>query len=374
MYSKEKGLIENCEAVSEIIGEILLTGIAVIAFSVIAVFLLSPQGSIEKPALDIDGWVDSNTDTIWFRHMGGERVQADNIRIFVDINTDRYEINPQQFTTLYTKPLWELGDTIGLDASTLWGRDIINTDQIYVVMVHVPSNTILKSGMVLGNIMGQSSGDHTTPEAQMIYPVSMWNCNEGSGSILHDIRGNNDGTIYGATWGIGVKNNSLVFNGNNNYVAVPHDPSLNFTDEMSILFWMNCRNVIGTNAIVGKGSNEVDNFDVFVTQRELVLEWNDSNTNYVQTSDMSLSNNLWYMIGITFDNDEIRFYKNGQFIESAPTNDVKLRPNTNNLWIGRQNSGTYNFYYRGRLDEVALYKKALSDEEIMDYYNATMQS
>ncbi|WP_370574887.1 LamG-like jellyroll fold domain-containing protein [Methanomethylovorans sp.] len=373
MYSKEKGLIENCEAVSEIIGEILLTGIAVIAFSVIAVFLLSPQGSVEKPALDIDGWVDSNTDTIWFRHIGGERVQADNIRVFVDINTDRYEINPQQLTTLYTKPLWELGDTIGLDTSALWGRDIINTDQIYVVMVHVPSNTILKSGMVLGNIMGQSSGDHTLPGVQT-YPVSVWNCNEGTGSILHDIRGNNDGMIYGATWGIGVKNNSLVFNGNNNYVAVPHDPSLNFTDELSILFWMNCRNVIGTNAIVGKGSNEDDNFDVFVTQRELLLEWNDSNTNYVQTSDMSLSNNLWFMIGITFDNDEIRFYKNGQFIESAPTNGVKLKPNTNNLWIGRQNSGTYNFYYRGRLDELALYKKALSDEEIMDYYNATMQS
>ena len=43
MYPEKKNLIENNEAVSEIIGEILLTGIAVIAFSVIAVFLLSPQ-------------------------------------------------------------------------------------------------------------------------------------------------------------------------------------------------------------------------------------------------------------------------------------------------------------------------------------------
>lgn len=373
MYPEKKNLIENNEAVSEIIGEILLTGIAVIAFSVIAVFLLSPQGSTEKPSLDVDGWVDSNTDTIWLRHVGGERVQADNIRIFVDINTNRYEISPQQLTSLYTKPSWELGDAIGLEASALWGKDIMNTDQIYVVMVHVPSSTILKSGMVLGNMMGQSSSDHITPVAR-IYPVSIWNCDEGTGSILHDTGGNNHGTIYGATWGSGIINNSLVFNGNNNYVAVPHDPSLDFTDEMTILFWMNGRSVIGTNSIVGKGGNEKDDFDVFVSQREVIFEWNDSNVNYIQTSKMSLANNLWYMIGITFDNDEVRFYKNGQFIESAPTNGVKLRPNTNDLWIGRQNSGTSNFYYRGRLDELVLYKKALSDEEIMEYYNATMQS
>lgn len=372
MYPKEKGLVENCDAVSEIIGEILLTGIAVIAFSVIAVFLLSPDGSIDKPALDIDGWVDCNSDIIYIRHVGGERVQAGDIKIFVDINNDRFEINPSQLTTLYTRNSWELGDTINLDTSFLWGKNITDTDQIYVVMVHVPSNTIMKSGMVLGNAMGQISGNHTIP-ASHTYPVSIWNCDEGSGSILHDIKGNNNGTIYGAAWDTGVRNYSLNFNGNSNYVSVTHDPSLDFTDEMSILFWMNGRNVIGTNAIVGKGSNENDNFDVFVTQRELIFEWNESDTNYVRTSGMSLANNIWYMIGITFDKEEIRFYKNGRFIESAPTNGVKLKPNTNSLWLGRQNSGTYNFYYRGRLDEVALYNKALSDEEIMDYYNATMQ-
>jgi hypothetical protein len=246
----------------------------------------------------------------------------------------------------------------------------VDTDQIYVVIIHVPSNNVLKSGTVLGNVITQSTSNNTTPTVH-IYPVSIWSFDEGSGSILHDITGDNDGTIYGATWATGIKNNSLSFNGNNNYVSIPHDSSLNFTDEMSILFWMNGRNVLGTNTIIGKGNNEKDNFDVFLVQRELVFEWNDSNTNFVQTSGMSLSNNIWYMIGITFDKNEIRFYKNGQFIESKPTNGVKLRPNTNNLWIGRQNSGTYNFYYRGRLDELALYKEALSDEEIMNYYNAT---
>lgn len=370
MYPKERNLLENTDAVSEIIGEILLTGIAVIAFSIIAVFLLSPQESIEKPTIDVDGWVDSDIDTIWIRHVGGERIKTDNIKIYVDINNDRFEINPQQLSAMHSEPLWQLGDTIGLDASTLWGKDIVDTDQIYVVIVHVPSNTVLKSGTVLGNVITQSTSNNTTSTVQ-IYPVSIWNFDEGSGSILHDIRDDNDGTIYGATWATGIKNNSLSFNGNNNYVSIPHDSSLNFTDEMSMLFWMNGRNVLGTNTIIGKGNNEKDNFDVFVVQRELVFEWNDSSTNFVQTSGMSLSNNIWYMIGITFDKNEIRFYKNGQFIESKPTNGVKLRPNTNNLWIGRQNSGTYNFYYRGRLDELALYKEALSDEEIMNYYNAT---
>ncbi|MBC7085999.1 MAG: type IV pilin [Methanomethylovorans sp.] len=371
MYQKETSLADNNEAVSEIIGEILLTGIAVIAFSIISVFLLSPQGFVEKPSLDVDSWIKTDTNTIFFRHAGGEKVETDNIRIFVNINNDRYHINPPKLLTIYNKTSWELGDTISLDTLALWGKDIEDTDQIYVVMVHLPSNKIMKSGMILGNPMGQSNVNHTKPLLQKSL-VSMWNCDENSGSILHDITGDNDGTIYGATWGTGIKNNSLVFNGKNNYVAIPHSPSLDFTDEISILFWMNCRSVTSTNTIIGKGSYEKNNFYVFVSQRELIFEWNDSNS-YIRTSKMSLSNNLWYMIGITFDNNEVRFYKNGRFIESEQTNGVKLRPNTNDLWIGRQNSSTSDFYYRGRLDEVALYNKALSGKEIMEYYNATVQ-
>lgn len=56
-----------------------------------------------------------------------------------------------------------------------------------------------------------------------------WTFTEMSGTTLNDRSGNgNNGQIIGATWQNTNGLRQLSFNGNNNYVSVPHSPSLNF--------------------------------------------------------------------------------------------------------------------------------------------------
>jgi len=56
--------------------------------------------------------------------------------------------------------------------------------------------------------------------------AGQWKFDEGTGSIAHDSVGDNDGTIYGATWTSGKFNGALSFDGSGDYVDCGNDASL----------------------------------------------------------------------------------------------------------------------------------------------------
>lgn len=139
---------------------------------------------------------------------------------------------------------------------------------------------------------------------------------------------------------------------------------------MSVLFWLRL-NTNNDVSIIGKGQNDQDNFELFAGNGELYLEWDNSGSNYVQTTGMDLQTNTWYQIGVVVDGSNVDFYKDSTFIEDHSMNGVPLVPNNNELWIGRQNYGGNNYYLEGYLDEVELYNVTLSESDIADYYTRT---
>jgi hypothetical protein len=60
--------------------------------------------------------------------------------------------------------------------------------------------------------------------------VAHWKFDEGSGGTAYDSAGDNDGTIYGATWTTGQIDGALDFDGSNDYVDVADSASLSFTN------------------------------------------------------------------------------------------------------------------------------------------------
>jgi FlaG/FlaF family flagellin (archaellin) len=74
MSSHKNTFRNDTNAVSGVIGEVLVTAIAVLAFSVIAVFVFSYADSQEKVYADIQGWMDVDSDTVRLRHAGGQTI------------------------------------------------------------------------------------------------------------------------------------------------------------------------------------------------------------------------------------------------------------------------------------------------------------
>lgn len=63
-----------------------------------------------------------------------------------------------------------------------------------------------------------------------VYPwgmISYWKFDEGEGTIAYDSVDGNHGTINGATWTTGIKDNALMFNGSN-YVDAGNSDEFNF--------------------------------------------------------------------------------------------------------------------------------------------------
>ena len=151
MTEKPPSFLKNTDAVSEVIGEILLTAVAVIAFSVVAVFIFSQAGPQEKVHADIQGWVGVDSDTIYLRHAGGEAINILQIGLLLDINGTRREITAQELAQIKGNDNWVLGETIMINTSDLWTYDIGRDDNIAVTLLDTGSNLVIKSGTLLGS-------------------------------------------------------------------------------------------------------------------------------------------------------------------------------------------------------------------------------
>ena len=149
MNRRTQQLAENCDAISELIGELLIVVVAVLAFGVIAVHVLSYPGPADTVYVDIDGWVDTSTDTIYFRHSGGEAVRTEDLRIIVNLDGTRCELSSDDITAILGSSTWQLADIIAVNASDVWGVGINEATDVYASIVHIGLSTTIGNGVLL---------------------------------------------------------------------------------------------------------------------------------------------------------------------------------------------------------------------------------
>ena len=305
------------EAVSEIVGTILLLGIAVILFSALFIFVLSSPSTPSSPSVNLIGFVDADDGGI-IEHHGGDSLDLDATEILIRKGHDSTRVNAGDYVVdVNDNGKWDIGERLrySFDGSiTGW--------QIEADVVDNPSNSIIMSGILQEGKMIKTSPTVTTLDAthitinstklwmnydfkdydsgwvqfayknstaaswtntswasesgsgsynktikdlegttyhfkaQLKYDstviegtqksftprettIGIWHFDEGSGNIARDSSGNdNNGTVYGASWTTGVNATALSYDGEDDYVEVPHSDSLNVTDEITIEAWM----------------------------------------------------------------------------------------------------------------------------------------
>ena len=153
MTESTNGFTENDNAVSDVIGELLMTAVAFLAFGIIAVFVLSFQGTT-MTHVDIDGWVDVNDDTVYLRHSGGNNVDTSYIRILLNINGTGKELSPDDVYAILGSSTWGLADTIVINTSQLWSITISEGDHVDGTIVHTGENIVMVKSVLLGEVSG----------------------------------------------------------------------------------------------------------------------------------------------------------------------------------------------------------------------------
>ena len=206
------------------------------------------------------------------------------------------------------------------------------------------------------------------------YPFN-GNANDKSGNT-------NDGTVYGgATLALdrfGTEDSAYLFDGETGYIEVPHDSTLDLPSEITISAWINTQGPLegeDSYAVVHKGgygeTPETDlNYVLYGAGGLKVRGGFEDGTgaNSLYSSQGSYQADKWQHISWTYDGSYLRIYINGSLDSSfAETHS----PNTLNhpMSIGvEMRSAEFRFWFKGLIDDVRIYSRALSEAEIQEMY------
>jgi|GEM_PF-2158561 len=198
--------------------------------------------------------------------------------------------------------------------------------------------------------------------------VGLWHFNEGSGSSTIDASGNgNTGTISGATWTTnGVFGNALSFDGSDDWVSVSNSDSVNLhgSNEVSIEAWINpSSGGVTWYGIVSKGNGQQYAITLNSPNRYIHFETNQldgGSCGAANTASGTIPLDEWSHVVAVYDGSTKKVYING--IERASVScSYRFASNTEALRIGQGNNGEY---FKGLIDEVRIYNRALTQSEI----------
>ncbi|MFC2174791.1 LamG domain-containing protein [archaeon] len=147
----------------------------------------------------------------------------------------------------------------------------------------------------------------------------------------------------------------------------------NFNDNFSFSVWVQLNDISSssTNAILDKGSPHTTGYGWTLTYlsnryrmyiRNLTGGW-------MTTVEVTETDNNWHHIVGTYDHNRLIIYKDG-VVGNNVSETRNIKYNTNPFRIGRYSYGGYpTRCLNGTVDEVKLYERALSADEVLEMYN-----
>jgi hypothetical protein len=163
------------------------------------------------------------------------------------------------------------------------------------------------------------------------------------------------------------ENSAYNFNGSN-YLFVP---KFNYTfSDFTVSFWFNATDLSGVRQIIGSNWQEAWVFSIYYWgQYGVALYW-DGNGAPFQMWGGWLETNKWYHGAFTFNGNSAKLYLNGIVVAESPNENHKINNFVEQpLYIGSRKDTDY---FSGIIDNIMVYKRALSQEEIYKLYLGTV--
>jgi hypothetical protein len=231
----------------------------------------------------------------------------------------------------------------------------------------------------------KEKNDSNIPDGAMAYYPFNSNLNDESGNANH-------GENYGSTFTsdrFGTSNKALDLTGSNDYVEIANSTSLNITDKLSICFWIKkgssnmsdmCAPISKRNysdqelhyLIILKNADGVTfqysgagapspYYEIFNSEGDVYGLLNDGNWHLVVVCHTygSNSNDKIYIDNALYSISYTGWYTNFNY---------PAVPSSSTLRFGGQQVSGAEFWFDGILDDVRIYSKILSENEIQTLY------
>jgi hypothetical protein len=198
------------------------------------------------------------------------------------------------------------------------------------------------------------------------------------GLRANDIIANNDGFWSGGpTPTPGVVAGALCFDGVNDLVRVPNNATINLgIGDLTIDAWVRTTNTNGVQIICDKRVNQqIRGYSLFLNNGQLGFQLADGAgfTNWVAGAAGFVADGSWHLVAVTVDRNNPTggvFYVDGVAVSTFnPMSRMGNLNNNSSLVIGRR-SFSNDGYFTGCIDELEIFKRALTAAEIGGLFNA----
>jgi len=213
--------------------------------------------------------------------------------------------------------------------------------------------------------------------------VGLWKLDEGIGTSTFDSSVNdNHGTINnGATWVEGKIGKALSFDGVDDYISIGSGVSSTIGNQITVSAWVysniltqsSTYRAMVTEAYDGDGNVE---FELFLSGSKHVLSAGFFDGSWHLVSEgIGFTFNKWIFVTATYDGHYIRIYRDGTEVASSSDLNRALPSGTNGWRIGRRHDqGTPSDMWNGKIDDVSIYRRTKTADEIKaDYINQPSQ-
>ncbi len=196
--------------------------------------------------------------------------------------------------------------------------------------------------------------------------VSWWTADNNA----LDSRSRHNGTLDGgATFAAGQNGQAFSFPAQSTSVGIPNDPALFPANALTIEAWINPSTYTGCSGNQYRVFHTVRavlrGYVTFIecsTQRFVgqIFDSSGNSNTIASTAGATFPPNVWTHFAMTWDGSNLRIYVNGVLDNTVATTITAIGTNSDPLRIGNES----NFGFKGQIDEVALYSRALSASEI----------
>ncbi len=207
----------------------------------------------------------------------------------------------------------------------------------------------------------------------------------------NDVSGNNNHPAYNnaglTTDRVGNPNSAYHFNGINNYIRIPNNPSLNFSNKISLSVWIKPTgfyyDICHANSILSKGSasympgNYALRFDdaLFTDGqgcsgdrlKDSVHQNFRGTATPLKAYTPFIKKDQWYSLVYTNDGNTARLYVDCEL--KYAVNFKEKFTNNEDLFLGKTDDTIFPFWLNGDLDDLRIYDRALTEKEIFALCN-----
>jgi len=214
---------------------------------------------------------------------------------------------------------------------------------------------------------GNSEATSTSSASDVYFnPISAYYLDANA----NDFVGSNDGTVNGATLSSGYINGSYDFDGTDDYIVSDSNIEITGNHARTISFWATATLDSTVRYMISMGGLSAGTAFGLIKLTDNKLYFMAWGGEYDFTTSYTIPNTNFHFYTITYDGTTVSVYVDGSLVPDG-TATRTLDTTDSSVYIGERYADGGTNHWDGKIDEVYIYDKALTQNQINQLYTQT---